>query len=84
MCIGGVGFRAGSEVKNPYAAQETQSHPQVRRTPWRREWQLPPVLLPGEFHAQRSLLGYSPWGCKKLDMTDFHTPNIYIYISLHI
>ena len=21
-----------------------------------------PVLLPGEFHGQRSLAGYSPWG----------------------
>ena len=32
--------------------------------PWRREWQTTPVLLPGKFHAQRSLAGYSPWGCK--------------------
>ena len=23
-----------------------------------------PVLLPGEFHRQRSLVGYSPWGCE--------------------
>ena len=30
----------------------------------------PPVLLPGEFHDQRSLAGYSPWGHKKLDMTE--------------
>ena len=36
---------------------------------WRREWQLTPVLLPGESHGQRSLVGYSPWGCKELDMT---------------
>ena len=28
-----------------------------------------PVLLPGESHGQRSLVGYSPWGCKKSDMT---------------
>ena len=26
-----------------------------------------PVFLPGEFHAQRSLVGYSQWGCKELD-----------------
>ena len=32
------------------------------RFPWRRKWQLTPVLLPGEFHGQRSLAGYSPWG----------------------
>ena len=26
--------------------------------------------LPGESHGQRSLVGYSPWGCKELDMTE--------------
>ena len=30
----------------------------------RRAWQLAPVFLPGEFHGQRSLGGYSPWGCR--------------------
>ena len=29
--------------------------------PWRREWQPTPVFLPGEFHGQMSLVGYSPW-----------------------
>ena len=28
------------------------------------------VFLPGEFHGQRSLMGYSPWGCKELDTTE--------------
>ena len=28
---------------------------------------LTPVFLPGEFHGQRSLAGYSPWGCKESD-----------------
>ena len=28
----------------------------------RRQWQLTPVLLPGESHGQRSLVGCSPWG----------------------
>ena len=28
------------------------------------EWQPTPVLLPGEFHGWRSLVGYSPWDCK--------------------
>ena len=31
---------------------------------WRREWQPAPVFLPGKFHGQRSLEGYSPWGCR--------------------
>ena len=37
--------------------------------PWRRKWQPTPVYLPGQFHGQRSLAGYSPWDCKELDMT---------------
>ena len=28
------------------------------------------ILFPGELHGQKSLLGYSPWACKKLDMTE--------------
>ena len=32
--------------------------------PWRRAYQPTPVSLPGESHGQRSLAGYSPWGCK--------------------
>ena len=37
--------------------------------PWRRQWQPTPVLLPGKSHGQRSLVGYSSWGRKELDMT---------------
>ena len=29
-----------------------------------------PGLLPGKFQGQISLVGYSPWGCKELDMTE--------------
>ena len=29
-----------------------------------------PVFLPEESHGQRSLVGYSPWGHKELDMTE--------------
>ena len=42
----------------------------VGKIPWRRE-QLPnPVFLPGEFHGQRSLGGYNPWGHKELDTVE--------------
>ena len=34
------------------------------------EKQPTPVFLPGEFHGQRSLAGYSPWGSKELDTTE--------------
>ena len=37
---------------------------------WRRKWQPTLVFLPGKFHGQRHLEGYSPWGCKELDMTE--------------
>ena len=47
---------------------------------WRRKWQPTPVLLPGKSHEQRSLVGYSPWGCKEPDTTEqlhFH----FLYIT---
>ena len=44
--------------------------PWVGKTPWRREWLPTPVNLPEEFHGQRSLVGYSPWGCKESDTTE--------------
>ena len=37
---------------------------------WKRAWLPTPVFLPGESHGQRSLVGYSPWGHKELDMND--------------
>ena len=40
------------------------------KIPWRRAWRPTPVFLPGESHGQRRLAGYSPWGCKQLDMTE--------------
>ena len=34
------------------------------KIPQRRKWQPTPVFLPGKFRRQRSLVGYSRWGCK--------------------
>ena len=47
-----------------------QFSPWVRKIPWRTAWQPTAVFLPGEFHGQRSLAGYSLWGCKESDMTE--------------
>ena len=47
-------------AKNPSAMQEAGVDPWVGKIPWRRKWLLTPVFLPGEFHGQRSLVGYSP------------------------
>ena len=56
-------------VKNPLAMQDI-CDPWVEKIPWRREWLLTPVFLPGKFHSQRSLAGYSPQGHKESDTTE--------------
>ena len=43
--------------------------PQVRKIPWRREWQSTPVFLSGKSHGQGSLMLYCPWGLKESGMT---------------
>ena len=37
---------------------------------WRRQQQPTPVLLPGESHGWRSLVGSGPWGRKESDTTE--------------
>ena len=56
----------------------------VRKIPWRRKWQPTPVLLPGESHGQRSLVGYSPEGHKESDATERLSKQAYIYHILFI
>ena len=58
-------------VKNVPAVQETGLDPQIRKIPWRRKWQPIPVFLLGDSHGQRSPAGYSLWGYKELDMTEW-------------
>ena len=57
-------------VENQPDVQETRVQSRIRKIPWRREWQPTPVFLPGEFHGQGSVAGYSPWGRKQLDTTE--------------
>ena len=47
--------------------QEMRVQSLGQEDPRRREWQPPPVFFPGEPHRQRSLAGYSLWGCKESD-----------------
>ena len=56
-------------VKNPPAVQEMwrpRFDPWVGKVPWRRKCQPTPVFLPGKSHGQRSLVDYSPWGCRRV------------------
>ena len=66
-----MGFPGGSTVNNlPANAGDAGLIPGSGRFPWRREWVTTPVFVPEEFHGQRSLVGYSLWGGKELDMTE--------------
>ena len=47
--------------------------PWAGKISWRRKGQPIPVFLPAKFHGQKSLVGYSPWGCERVR-------KIYIYI----
>ena len=68
-----MGFSGGAVVKNPPAsaedARDTGSIP-GQEDPLEKEMAITPVFLPGESHGQWSLVGYSPWGCTELDMTE--------------
>ena len=69
-----LGFSVSSDYKESACnAGDTASIPGWGKISCRREWLPTPVFLPGEFHGQRSLVGYSPWspwGLKELDMTE--------------
>ena len=47
--------------------------PWVRKIPWRKVRLPTPVFLSGEFHGQRSLVGYNPWGHKESDTIEWLT-----------
>ena len=62
-------YLVAQAVKHLPAMWETGFDPWVGKIPWRRKWQSTPVLLPGKYHCQRSLVGCSPWGCKESEIT---------------
>ena len=72
--MGLLGFPGGTSVKDPTCQCRRYKRcgfdPQVGKIPWQRAWQPTPIFLPGEFHGQRSLVGYSPWGHKEPDLSN--------------
>jgi len=44
--------------------------PWLRKSPWRRAWNLTPVFLPEESHGQKNLKSCSAQGRKESDMTE--------------
>ena len=58
--IYGAGFLGGSHSKESACqCRRGRFDPWVGKIPWRRKWQPTLVFLLGEFHEQRSLVGYS-------------------------
>ena len=56
--------RRRSDKESTYQCKRCKRYgfnPWIRKMPWRRTWQLTPIFLPGKFHEQRNLVGYSPW-----------------------
>ena len=68
-----MGFPGGTSGKEPIwqcrRYKRRGYDPWVRKIPWGSKCQLTLVFLLGEFHVQRSLVGYSLWGLKELYTT---------------
>ena len=58
-------------VKNPPTMWETGVQSVGWEDPLEKDQPPTPVLLSGEFHGQRRLAGYSPWGHKESDTTEW-------------
>ena len=69
-----MGFPHGTVVKNMPAnagdTRDTGSIPGSGRPPGIGNGSLLQYFLPGKFRGQSSLVGYSPWGQKELNMTE--------------
>ena len=72
---------SGKKKKSAFQCKRHEFDPWVGKIPWRRKWQPSPVFLPGKFHGQRSLVGYSRWDCKESDMTEQLIYTFYLHSS---
>ena len=66
FCLGPNPWWLGGKKKKKIHLQcgRWRFHPWAGKMPWKRVWQPTPVSLPGKFHGQRSLAGYSPWAAR--------------------
>ena len=86
---GNEGFPGGSETNcqcRRHRRRRREFDPWVGKIPWRREWQPTPIFFPGEFHEQRSLVGYSlrTWTrLKTRAHTHTHTHTLSLSLSLN-
>ena len=59
--------------------KRSRFNPLVGKTLWKKKCQPISVFTPEKSHRQRNLLCYSPWGCKKSDITDHTHKNTYTH-----
>ena len=57
-------------VENPPANAGDMGWIPGLKDPLEKEMTTDSSFLPGESHGQRSLVGYSPWACKELEITE--------------
>ena len=57
-----MGFPGGSVVENVLSMQETWVQFLGQEDPLEKEMTIHSRILVGQFHGQRSLVDYSPWG----------------------
>ena len=55
-----------SDKESAYQRRRLRFNPWIGKIPWRRKWQPTLVFLPGKSHGQRGLIGYCPWGHKRV------------------
>ena len=86
-CLFG-GVPGGASGKEPACKckrlKRCRFDPRIGKIPWRRAWQPTPVFLPAESLGLRSLAGYSPWGHKESDTTEWlsvHAQWVYIMLE---
>ena len=78
-CLGG--FPGAQRLKRLPGIRETRVRYLAQEdSPREGKWPPTPVLLQGESHGGRSLVGYSPWGHKESDKTTKkHSASLCLY-----
>ena len=72
-------------VKNPPAMRRPGFDPWAGEDPLEKDMATTPIFLPGESHGQKSLVGYSPGGCKEVDTMEqlsWHTSHSGLFSTI--
>ena len=63
---GGLPWRLLSGKESARQCRRHSFYPWVRKILWKKKWQPTLIFLPEKSHGQRSLVGYGPWGHKRV------------------